>query len=138
MEVLSSRVLLNPTDLKRSQRFYGEILGLAIAREFGTDDHRGIVYYIGNGLLEVSGRAREGAPPAVALWLQVRDVVAEIARLALEGVPIDKTPRMEPWGLIEAWITDPDGYRIVLVEIPEDHPLRRDHRTMRLPLPPMP
>jgi hypothetical protein len=30
--------------------------------------------------------------------------------------------------LIEAWIADPDGLRIHLVEVPEDHPLRRDQR----------
>jgi hypothetical protein len=26
------------------------------------------------------------------------------------------------------WIEDPDGVRIVLVEVPDDHPLRRDQR----------
>lgn len=26
------------------------------------------------------------------------------------------------------WIADPDGVHIVLVEVPEDHPLRRDSR----------
>jgi hypothetical protein len=26
------------------------------------------------------------------------------------------------------WIEDPDGVRIVLVEVPADHPLRRDLR----------
>jgi hypothetical protein len=30
--------------------------------------------------------------------------------------------------LIEMWIEDPDGIRIALVEVPEDHPLRRDRR----------
>lgn len=34
------------------------------------------------------------------------------------------------WGLIEAWIEDPDGTRIVLVEVPEDHPMRRDQRSL--------
>jgi len=37
-------------------------------------------------------------------------------------------PRTEPWGLVEAWVVDPDGVRIVLVEVPPDHPLRRDRR----------
>jgi hypothetical protein len=36
-------------------------------------------------------------------------------------------------GLIEMWIENPDGIRIVLVEVPADHPLRRD---LRLALPP--
>jgi hypothetical protein len=31
------------------------------------------------------------------------------------------------------WIEDPDGIRIVLVEVPADHPLRRDPRSA-LPL----
>jgi hypothetical protein len=31
-------------------------------------------------------------------------------------------------GLTEMWITDPDGTRIVLVEVPAGHPLRRDPR----------
>jgi hypothetical protein len=29
----------------------------------------------------------------------------------------------EPWGLTEMWIEDPAGVRIVLVEVPADHPL---------------
>jgi hypothetical protein len=29
------------------------------------------------------------------------------------------------------WIEDPDGVRIVLVEVPADHPLRRDLRSAR-------
>jgi hypothetical protein len=28
------------------------------------------------------------------------------------------------------WIEDPDGVRIVLVEVPADHPIRRDLRTL--------
>jgi predicted enzyme related to lactoylglutathione lyase len=62
------------------------------------------------------------------IWLQVRDVRAEHARLAAAGVSVLREPALEPWGLIETWITDPDGVRIVLVEIPADHPLRRDQR----------
>ncbi len=62
------------------------------------------------------------------IWLQVRDLAAEHQRLAAAGVRVLREPRREPWGLIEMWIADPDGVRIVLVEVPEDHPLRRDQR----------
>jgi hypothetical protein len=31
------------------------------------------------------------------------------------------------------WIADPDGVRIVLVEVPEQHPLRRDSRAADAP-----
>jgi len=58
----------------------------------------------------------------------VRDVAQEYTRLATAGVQILREPRQEFWGLIEMWIADPDGNRLVLVQIPEDHPLRRDTR----------
>jgi len=41
------------------------------------------------------------------------------------GCGILREPRREPWGLLEMWIADPDGVRICLVEVPEEHPLRR-------------
>ena len=63
------------------------------------------------------------------IWLQVRDIHAEHVRLAAVGVPVIREPTTEPWGLIEMWIEDPDGIRIVLVEVPADHPLRRDPRS---------
>ena len=127
MDVLSSRVLLRPTDPARTRAFYGETLGLAVHREFGPPEHRGVVYFLGGGLLEVSGQAVE-PPRGLALWLQVRDVAAEQARLAAAGVSIVRAAREEPWGLVEAWVEDPDGVRIVLVEVPPDHPLRLDRR----------
>ena len=62
------------------------------------------------------------------MWLQVRDVEAEHERLLAAGVPVVSGPRREPWGLLEMWIEDPDGVPIVLVEVPDEHPLRRDPR----------
>jgi glyoxalase/bleomycin resistance protein/dioxygenase superfamily protein len=75
VDVLSSRILVRPGDLDRSLRFYRDVLGLAVYREFGHADHP------------------------------------------------------EPWGLVEMWIEDPDGIRIVLVQVPADHSLRRDPRS---------
>lgn len=133
MDVLSSRLLLHPRELATTQRFYRDTLGLAVYREFPG----GLVFFLGNGLLEVSGQSAAGAStsssPAggsagLELWLQVRDVGAEHARLTALGVPVLRPPRLEPWGLIELWIADPDGVRIVLVQVPADHPLRRDQR----------
>ena len=125
MEVLSSRVLLRPVDLERSLRFYGEALGLAVYREFGDGDQRGVVFFLGGGFLEVSGRASAGARDHVALWLQVRDVAAEETRLRAAGVTVTEPARRMPWGLVELWIEDPDGLPIAVIEVPEDHPLRR-------------
>jgi predicted enzyme related to lactoylglutathione lyase len=128
VEVLSSRILLRPDDLGRSRRFYRDVLGLAVYREFGLPDDRGMVFFLGSGFLEVSGHADGAVGHSVMIWLQVRDVGAEHERLAAAGVRILREPVTEPWGLTEMWIEDPDGTQIVLVEVPADHPLRRDPR----------
>jgi predicted enzyme related to lactoylglutathione lyase len=129
VDVLSSRILLRPTDLGRSRRFYRDVLGLAIYREFGPPADPGVVFFLGPGLLEVSGHTAGPAGRSVMIWIQVRDLYAEHARLVAAGVPIVRGPATEPWGLIEMWIQDPDGIQIVLVEVPADHPLRRDPRS---------
>jgi catechol 2,3-dioxygenase-like lactoylglutathione lyase family enzyme len=128
VEILSSRILLRPADLDRSRRFYRDVLGLAVYREFGPAADPGVVFFLGQGLLEVSGRAPSTAGRSVMIWLQVRDVSAEHRRLAAAGVRVVREPVTEPWGLVEMWIEDPDGIPIVLVEVPADHPLRRDPR----------
>ena len=128
MDVLSSRILVRPGDLGRSRRFYRDLLGLAIYREFGPPGDPGVVFFLGQGLLEVSGHSAGPAGRSVMIWIQVRDVHAEHARLAAAGVPVIREPTAEPWGLTEMWIEDPDGTRIVLVEVPPGHPLRLDPR----------
>jgi predicted enzyme related to lactoylglutathione lyase len=129
MDVLSSRILLRPADLDQSQRFYRDVLGLAIYREFGSTADPGLVFFLGSGFLEISGHGPGPAGRSVMIWIQVRDVRAEHERLSAAGVRVLREPRTEPWGLIEMWIEDPDGVHIALVEIPADHPLRRDPRS---------
>lgn len=121
MEVLQSRVLLRPVDYPASVAFYRDVIGLQIFREWAT----GTVFFLGGGLLELS---RSGGPVTedkISLWLQVRDVDAEFARLEAAGVTAVEAPVDEPWGLREARVRDPDGLMLVLVEIPPDHPMRR-------------
>lgn len=124
VHVLSSRVLLRPTDPERTRAFYGRTLGLAVHREFGTGTERGTVYFLGGGFLEVSGRSDAPPSPGLQLWLQVEDAEAAHRELAAAGATVLRPPVREPWGLIEMWIADPDGVRICVVEIPEDHPMR--------------
>jgi catechol 2,3-dioxygenase-like lactoylglutathione lyase family enzyme len=125
MDVLSSRLLLHPTDPERSRAFYRDTLGLAIYREFGSGPERGMVFFLGGGFLELSGRAVAPPAPGMALWLQVRELAAARRELSERGVPILREPKREPWGLQEMWVADPDGVRICIVEVPEEHPLRR-------------
>jgi catechol 2,3-dioxygenase-like lactoylglutathione lyase family enzyme len=121
VEVLQSRVLLRPVDYDRSVAFYRDVVGLHIYRAWVS----GTVFFLGGGLLELS---RSGGPVTedkLSLWLQVRDVDAEFARLAAAGVTVVEAPVLEPWGLREARVRDPDGLLLILVEIPPDHPMRR-------------
>ena len=124
MEVLASRLLLRPVDPERSWAFYGTTLGLAVQREFPG----GVVYHLGGGSLEVSGRAQRPAGPTVQLWLAVRDVDTDFTAATAAGAVALKPPTDEPWGLREGWLEGPDGERICLVTIPAGHPLRRDSR----------
>ena len=138
MEILSGRTIIHPIDLERTISFYRDGLRLGVAREFGSGSNRGVVFFAGGGLLEVVGETgpgdaehlSSGSGPAVALWFQVRDAGATVAELGRRGVAVVRQPVLEPWGLIEAWVDDPDGIRIHIVEVPADHPLRRDLRDL--------
>ena len=126
MDILSSRIILRPADYERTLAFYRDVLGLGIAREYPG----GTVFFVGQGLIEVAAHGGNGDSTTFdgAVWLQVRDIAGAHHELADSGVEIDREPRQEPWGLHEMWIHDPDGVPIVLVEVPPDHPIRRDGR----------
>lgn len=127
MEILASRVLFRPKDYERSVAFYRDGIGLAIAREYSG----GTVFYAGQSLVEIAGHGgpADGAPPFPgALWLQVRDLAAAQDELRGRGVEIAREARREPWGLHEMHVLEPDGVTLIFVEVPEDHPLRRDTR----------
>lgn len=126
MEILTSRVLLRSRDPERLQQFYRHRLRLAVAREYPG----GMVFHAGNGLIEIPGHRSDEASDVTGdiLWLQVRDAAATERELRAGGVTIAREPVTEPWGLIEMHVTDPDGRLLIVVEIPADHPLRRDTR----------
>jgi predicted enzyme related to lactoylglutathione lyase len=129
VHVLSSRVLLRPTDFAASMRFYEEAIGLVRFREWGSAPARGVVYFLGGGRLELSESGTGAADPGtVRLWLQVADAGAAYEELLDKGVAVAAPPERKPWGLIEMVVHDPDGLPLVIVETPADHPLRRDTR----------
>lgn len=125
VQVLQSRVLLRPHDFARSLRFYERQLGLVRYREWGEEPHRGVVFFLGGGYLELTESGDAAAPRGVRLWVQVADLDDAVAELRAAGVMVQEPPEHKPWGLLEAVIHDPDGLRLVLVEVPITHPLRR-------------
>jgi len=125
VEILAGRVLIRPVDPARTLAFYRDVLGLATYREFPG----GTVFFLGGGFLEVSGRGEPAADDGrVRLWVQVRDLAAAHRDLLARGATVVREPRREPWGLDEMWLADPDGLLIGVVEVPPEHPMRRDPR----------
>jgi len=130
MDVLASRILLQARDLDASLAFYEDALGLHRFREFGRPPHRGVVFFLGGGYLELTETPDHtpAAPAGIRVWVHVRDVEEAVTTLREAGVAISEPAERKPWGLIEATVHDPDGLPLVLVEIPPDHPMRRDTR----------
>lgn len=122
MEILASRFLIRPADYERSLAFYRDAIGLAVWREYGA----GTVFFAGQSLIELAGH---GGPNAGGtLWLQVRDIYATQQELTGRAVDIAREARQEPWGLHEMHVIDPDGVTLIFVQVPPEHPLRRDTR----------
>ncbi len=118
MDILSSRVIIHPRDLERSRRFYEDVLGLSIYRQWGV----GVAYFIGGGHLELS---RGDGQDRTTLWLQIPSLDGIQDSLRAANVVVTKEAEHMPWGLIELWINDPDGNELRLIEIPEAHPIRQ-------------
>jgi predicted enzyme related to lactoylglutathione lyase len=117
-------VLYGASDFETLRRFYEVTLGLEPYREYGVGGQvSGVVFFLGGGFLEV--HRAETSSPTITLWLQVPDAAGEERRLRDAGVEITRPVERMPWGLIEAWFRDPAGNELRLVEVPEDHPIRR-------------
>jgi lactoylglutathione lyase len=114
-----SSVLLNVSDLERSRRFYGDLLGLA---ELGGPDDHVLVFAAGLTPIVLHAHADFGGaklpgpedPGAVLLFLGTDDVDAAVEELRSAGVTIAAEPADQPWGERTATVLDPDGHSIFL------------------------
>ena len=91
----------------------------------GKRPHQGRGVLPRRGILELSGSSKTPSTEKVSLWLQVREVHVVWRELEDAGVDIIEPPIDKPWGLRLMRVEDPDGVRLVIVEVPKDHPLRR-------------
>jgi catechol 2,3-dioxygenase-like lactoylglutathione lyase family enzyme len=100
-------------------RFYGEVLGWPVVKEW-TDGGRGRIFGHGDSarieLLEVSD---EVPPPVSGLFLsaEVDDLDVVIERLRLGDVSLVDQPTIQPWGHRNLAVLDPAGVRLVLFEV---------------------
>jgi catechol 2,3-dioxygenase-like lactoylglutathione lyase family enzyme len=137
-----SHTAFNVRDLDAAVAFYADVLGLEKAFEvrvpefFATTGHPfaalvgevGIVYIrLGNRNFLELFRSLPDTDPATGgpntfaygfthICLEVSELTAFVDELRGKGVTIDEEVKLGPDGSYQAWIRDPDGNRIELME----------------------
>jgi lactoylglutathione lyase len=118
-------------DLKRSLAFYAQ-LGIHEAFRLNHEDGSLMLVYLhvgGDRFLELfpGGAApdptREGS--FMHLCLRSDDLHKDVETLRDKGVTIDQGPSMGLDRNWQAWITDPDGNAIELMQLSDDSPQRQ-------------
>ncbi len=118
---------LRVTDPERSLAFYTALgyaeIGRVPETEFGSltllqlpDDP-----FVSLELVHDPARPVTDTSAVNHLVVQTEDLDATIAALAARGVEAEPAADLGP-GMRTSWLTDPDGYRIELVQWPPGHP----------------
>jgi lactoylglutathione lyase len=112
------------TDLERSARFYQDIIGLKEQSRTQIPDVNEVVLAadVGGGRLQLAERLTHNGPieHGFALWkiyMNVDDCAAVHKRAVDAGYTSTMEPaRLDRWPVIVAFILDPDGYSIELLQ----------------------
>jgi lactoylglutathione lyase len=115
---------INVTDLERSVRFYEDIVGLQVQSRTQIPDVDEVVLAadVGGGRLQLAQHLDRSGPidHGDALWKIYMNVddCAEVHQRAVDaGFESTMAPeRLERWPVTVAFILDPDGYSIELVQ----------------------
>ena len=105
-----SHLFVHVTSLDATRHFYVELLGLEALM-----DVEGYLRVGGGGGFHIGFEEREWADvgaPGVEMVVRVDDVDEAYRRLREEGVQVGLPPEDQEWGARNAWLYDPDGYRL--------------------------
>lgn len=118
------------TDVERSRRFYGELLGLREINKPRTFDFVVLWYDLGDDTLHLLLKDKPDTRSPRHFALRVQDVGAARAYFQAKGVEVDETTLIP--GADRFFIYDPDGNRIEIIQWlrpynseenkPADHP----------------
>jgi lactoylglutathione lyase len=120
--------MLRVFDLKRSLDFYTRLLGMKVLRQREVEAGRYTLAFVGYGdeasntVLELTYNWDQKQPYEIGsafghLALGAPDIYGLCDRLAKEGVKITRPPGPVKFGTtVIAFIEDPDGYKIELIE----------------------
>jgi lactoylglutathione lyase len=124
--------MLRVSDLERSLDFYTRQLGMTVLERRDHKKNQFSQVYLGYGAgfaqmaIELVQNWSQDEPLAAGnafghIAIGVKGITALCDRLAAAGVPMPRPPRSQRHGdVIVAFIEDPDGHRIELVQTPTD------------------
>jgi lactoylglutathione lyase len=123
-----NHVAIRAKDLERSLDFYVNKMGFPEMFRLDRDGKLWIVYLriTDDQYLELFGDGEGDRAPATEVvgpnhfCLGVVDIDSVIAQLADLGIPLTRPKKMAIDGNNQAWIEDPDGNRIELMEVAPD------------------
>ena len=103
-------------DLEKSVRFYGNIVGLPVARRLSGG--HGDIVFMGDGetTLEIMGGGSGRQGQEISIGFSVDDLDAFSVQLAEKGVPIHSGPFSPAPGVRFLFVQDPDGLLVQFVE----------------------
>lgn len=109
MKFEKSNPILYSTDVKRSLKFYTEVLGFEDSWEWGNPtDFGGVV----KDCVEIFFCLNDQGHPGTWIALIVDDVDAYYNQIKDKGVKIHVTPVDREWNMREMLIEDPDGHML--------------------------
>ncbi|MGR0187180.1 lactoylglutathione lyase [Azospirillum aestuarii] len=120
--------MLRVYDLEKSLDFYTRLLGMKLLRRNDYEGGRFTLAFVGYGdekdtaVLELTHNWDQAEPYAIGtayghIALGVPDIHATCEQLAKEGVIIPRPPGpMKHGTTVIAFIEDPDGYKVELIE----------------------
>jgi lactoylglutathione lyase len=118
-------------DLDASLAFYAK-LGLKESFRLHHADGSVMLVYLhvaGDRFLELFPRGPEVDRSRVQsfkhICLATDDIHATVEHLRAEGIGIDREPKLGLDNNMQAWISDPDGNAIELMQLSEDSPQRK-------------
>jgi catechol 2,3-dioxygenase-like lactoylglutathione lyase family enzyme len=94
------------TDIERALRFYRDALGFVVAFTNGDPVSFAVINQ-GDAQLHLSVQPEKAGEIHAHLMVDDLDSIHEALRQA--GIPIHQPPTVQPWGLRDLVVADPDG-----------------------------
>ena len=130
MKTTLGQFCINVSDIERSKQFYEEVIGLTVQHRIEEEEFREVV--LGNGdsdegaRIQLAQHKNETGPidQANAFWklyVYTDDCKGLYDRAIAAGSESLLEPmRLEKWPVTAAFVTDPDGYKIEILQNHDD------------------